>query len=360
MENDAPSIGILGLETHGTNYAEVLTALDCPPVCGADADPTARREFRERFGATTYENLSNLLEADLDAVIVCTPTKFHEPTATAALEHGLDVFLETPLSHDLESAENIAAVAEETDNICMVGFYERFRNICDVTKSYIEEGYFGEIIHIHGKFVRRRGVPGRGTWYTSKDIAGGGALMDIGGHLLDLLLYFLEWPELSDIMATSRSDFGHHKDYSYIYMWGDDGDAKMYDVEDSVTAFCQFDTDTTATIEVAWATNTESEHSYTIRGTEAGAFLDLTDTLPEVEPVPDRRNHLELYEARSNGTDHFVNSDVVAPSNYAYHDELRMFIDAVRSGDRPEANNIHQGLAVQCIIDEIYRAGTDD
>ena len=360
MDEPELSIGIIGLGTHGRNYAGILTALDCPPVCGVDADPTARREFQRQFDATTYENLSDLLETDIDAVIVCTPTKFHESTAVAALERGLDIFLEIPLGHDLESAERIAAVAEETGQICMVGFYYRFRNICRVTKSYIEEGYLGDITHIHARYIRRRGVPGRGTWYTSQDIAGGGALMDVGGHLLDLLLHFLDWPELVDVMATSRSDFGHQEDYAYIYMWGEDGNAKMYDVEDSVTAFCEFDTDVTATIEVAWAANTESEHSYAIRGTGAGAFLDLTDTLPEVESVPDSRNRLKLYEARSQGTDHFVNSDIVAPLNDAYFDELSTFISAVKHGDQLEANNVRQGLAVQRIIDEIYRAGSND
>jgi predicted dehydrogenase len=358
MSNSGLTVGIVGLGAHGVNYTEILTSLG-HEVYGVDAEPHARREFQDTFDTATFEDPMELFEADVDAVIICTPTKFHEATTTSALENGLDVLVETPLGHDLSSAEHIASVAEETGNICMVAFYERFRNICQVTKSYLKEGYFGEVTHVHAKFIRRRGVPGRGTWYTSQDVAGGGALMDVGGHLLDLLLYFLDWPELTDAMATSRSDFGPQEDYAYLRMWGEDGDAKMYDVEDSVTAFCEFDDGTTASVEVAWAANVQSEHSYTIRGTEAGAHLDITDTIPEVEEVPETRNSLELFEARSGVADHFVNSEVVTSQNDRYHSMMQTFVDAVFGDGRPTANNIHQGLAVQRAIDKFYGASSD-
>lgn len=359
MDTTDLTIGIIGLGAHGRNYADVLTSMG-NPLRGVDADSATRKQFEREYGAATYECPSELFRADVDAVIVCTPTKFHESAAVAALKADLDVFVETPLGHNLESAERIADVAEETNNICMVGFYERFRNICRVTKSYIEEGYLGEITHVNATFIRRRGVPGRGTWYTSKDIAGGGALMDVGGHLIDLLLYFLDWPKVSEVMATARSDFGHQEDYAYLNMWGQDGNVKMYDVEDSVTAFCEFVDGTTADIEVAWAANVESEHTYTIRGTEAGAVLDITNTLPEVEPTPSTRNSLELYEARKGEADHFVNSEIVASLNTPYYDELTTFVEAVVSGDRPGINNVHQGLAVQRVIDEIYQANATE
>lgn len=349
------TVGIVGLGPHGTNHVELLQELG-HDVIGVDADVAARETFTERYDEPALDSPDDLFERDVDAVIISTPNKFHEVTATAALEAGHDVMLEKPLAHTLESAERIAAVAAETGNICMVGFHHRYRNVCRVAKQYADTGYFGEISHVDARFIRRRGVPGRGTWYTSNDIAGGGALMDIGAHAIDLLLSFTDWPTLTTVEATARSDFGQHDDYVYLHMWGEDERGRMYDVEDTVTAFLEFDTGVTANLQVAWAANAESTHSYTIRGTEAGAELDITNTLTEVEPERDQRNDLRLLEARSGAPDHFVNSEVVAPNNDPYRDELETFLDAVRSGERPDVANVHEGLAVQRVLHSIYDA----
>lgn len=355
MSQSPLKVGIIGLGSHGKNHVELLTEMG-HEVFGVDADPEVRREFQWAFDADTYENPVDLYENDIDAAIISTPNKFHEGAAVDALENGLDVMLEKPLAHNLDSAEQIASVAKSTENVCMIGYHHRYRNICQVTKSYIENGYLGDLTHVRARYIRRRGVPGRGTWFTSEDIAGGGALMDIGAHLIDMLLYLGGWPELSDVMAVSRSDFGQHEDYSYLHMWGEDDQGRMYDVEDSVTAFCEFKNGLTASIEVAWAANDVSKHSYMIRGTEAGAKLNITNSLNEVDPLVDQRNELELYEARSGGSDHFVNSDVVAPLNDPYRAELETFLTAVRTGERPEQNNVDQALQVQRVIDDIYAA----
>lgn len=355
MESTALTVGIVGLGAHGTNHVERLRELG-HKVYGVDANTTARREFRERYNATTFESLDELYAKDLDAVIISTPNKFHETAAVDALEADHNVLLEKPLAHTLASAERIADAANRTGNVCMVGFHHRYRNACQVVKSYVEDGYLGEITHIDAQFIRRRGVPGRGTWYTSQDIAGGGALIDVGAHVLDLLLFWTDWPTITDAMAASRSDFGQHDDYTYLHMWGEDDRGKMYDVEDSVTAFCEFDSGMTANIQVAWAANMASTHSYRLRGTEAGMTIDITNTLQEVEPDIDQRNDLQLYEARSGRRNHFVNSEIIVSSNDPYRDELETFLDAVQSGKRPKMTNVEQALDVQRAIDRIYRA----
>ncbi|QLG48097.1 Gfo/Idh/MocA family protein [Natrinema halophilum] len=355
MEDTTLMVGIVGLGPHGTNHVDILSELG-HEVYGVDADTSARQAFQEQYDATIFESLDELYDQDLDAIIISTPNKFHETAAIDALETGHDILLEKPLAHNVESAERIADVADRTENVCMVGFHHRFRRVCQVAKSYIEEGYLGEITHIDAQFVRRRGIPGRGTWYTSQDIAGGGALIDIGAHLLDLLFFWTDWPTLAQTMATSRSDFGQHDDYSYLHMWGEDDRGKLYDVEDSVTAFCEFDSGTTANIQVAWAANVASSHSYRFRGTEAGMSVDITNTLEEVEPEVEQRNDLRLYETRSRRCDHFVDSEVIVPSNDPYRDELETFLEAVRSGQRPEMTNVEQALEVQRAIDRIYQA----
>ncbi len=356
--SETVTVGIVGLGTHGANHARLLREMG-HEVFGVDADPTARREFEEAFDRPAYESPNDLFDREVDAVVVSTPNKFHQPTAVGALEAGLDVLLEKPLAHDLESAERIAETAERTGNVCMVGFHHRYRNVCRVARSYVESGYLGDLTHIDAKFVRRRGVPGRGTWYTSEEIAGGGVLLDTGAHCLDLLLYLSGWPELESVNAAVDSYFGHRDDYAYLDMWGEDDEAKMYDVEDTVTAFCEFENGLTATVEVAWAANDEGSHSYRIKGTDAGAKLDITNSLNAVEPVPDQRNDLTLYEVRQGGRDHFVDSSVHVRPNDPYTDELETFVDAVVSGERPSTTSVHEALDVQRVIHRIYEARDD-
>ncbi len=93
----------------------------------------------------------------------------------ARLRRGLTC-REKPLAHTLESAERIAAAAEVADGFCMVGFNNRFADPVEVLKNYQDEGRFGEMKHVEANYVRRRGIPGRGSWFTSKDVAGGGSL----------------------------------------------------------------------------------------------------------------------------------------------------------------------------------------
>jgi len=354
MDDIEIEVGIVGLGTHGTNHAEILTQMG-HEVYGADTNPKSRRQFQKRFDTTTFDSPSDLFQSGIDAAIISTPNKFHEPAATEAMNAGLDVLLEKPLAHTLESAERMHDVAMETGNICMVGFHHRYRNICQLVKEYIEKGFFGEITHIDAKFIRRRGVPGRGTWYTSSDIAGGGAMTDIGAHLMDLLLFFNGWSEIEEVLATRRSDFGQHGDYAYIHMWGEDDRGKMYDVEDSVTAACKFENGMTANIEVAWAANTKSSHTYMLRGTEAGAHMDIVEPhLEEVEAVRESHNQLDLFEARKATVDHYVDSEVIVPDNDPYADELETFIEAVVGDERPAMTNVDEALQVQRAIDRIY------
>ncbi|MFP8952456.1 Gfo/Idh/MocA family protein [Natrialbaceae archaeon A-arb3/5] len=346
------TIGIVGLGTHGTRHARALRKLG-HDVVGADADPTIRAEFAHQFETETFEHPSELFATEIDAVIVATPTKFHEPVAMEAFDADLDILLEKPLAHTVESAERIAEAATAADRICMVGYHHRFRNPCTVLKEYIDEGYLGDISHIQAKYIRRRGVPGRGTWYTSTEIAGGGALMDLGSHALDMVFHFCGWPEIEDVLAQANSEFGPREDYAYIDMWGEDGDARMYDVEDSANAFLEFENGCTAHIEVAWATNTESVHSYEVRGTDAGASLDIT--LDEIGPGVDQRNDLTLYEVRGGEVDHYVDSEVVCERTDPFRDELAAFLEAVVTDTRPERTNVHQGLAVQRAVEQIYQ-----
>jgi predicted dehydrogenase len=342
---NAVAVGIVGLGGIGNHHASKLSGRGANLVGGMDIDANARRRFHEEFGVHAYESEAALYE-ECDAVLITTPNRFHEQYATSALEADLDVLLEKPLAHTVESAERIAAAARDAEGFCMVGFNNRFAEPVQVIKSYQDEGRFGETTHVEANYVRRRGVPGRGSWFTSSEVAGGGALIDIGVHAVDLALYFLDHPEIVEVSGETRSEFGKRDDYTFVHMWGDDSGADGFDVEDSASAFIRAADGNTVSLEVAWATNRPTNDDFVIRGTEAGATFDRGS------------NELTIHEASAFDDDHHHLSDteVETREGDSHGAEQAAFLDAVAASEAPEMNTVDEALAVQRVIDAIYRS----
>ena len=336
-------IGIVGLGGIGNHHADRLAAYDAELAGGVDISGEARRKFGEKYSVPTYED-DEALYSVADAVLITTPNRFHEQYAVAALEAGCDVLLEKPLAHSLESAERIVEAAHAAEGFCMVGFNNRFAAPVEVIKQYQAEGRFGEFSHIEANYVRRRGIPGRGSWFTSTEVAGGGSLIDIGVHAIDLALYFLDFPTITEVSGTTRSQFGTREDYAYVEMWGDDIGPQGFDVDDSASAFLRTESGQTVSLDVAWATNRPTNDEFVLRGTEAGARLD-------------RASHdLTIYEANAAGTDHLTDAEIQTQGGDTHKAELRYFIDHIAAGEPPERNTVEEGLAVQRVIDAIYRS----
>ncbi|USZ68182.1 Gfo/Idh/MocA family oxidoreductase [Halorussus salilacus] len=341
-------VGFVGLGNIGHYHADRIVDLaGVDIVGGVDINPDARARFAEKYGVESFESYEDLFTGDVDAVVVTTPNKFHEEYAVAALETGVDVLLEKPLAHSLESAERIAEAARNADSFCMVGFHNRFRNPVEVVKGYQDDGRFGETRHVEANYVRRRGIPGRGSWFTNREIAGGGALIDIGVHAIDLALHFHDFPRVEEVSGTIRSQFGTREDYAYLEMWGDDAQSGEFSVDDSVSAFLRCEGGKTIALEVAWAANRSPDEEFVVRGTEAGACFDKAD------------DSLTLYETGRQGTDHFSDSTIETRHEDPHKAEQRAFFDAVRAGVAPSRNTVEQGLEVQRVIDAIYRSNEE-
>jgi len=346
-------VGIIGLTEIGVRFAERLHDEWDVGVVGADASRDARAAFEREFGGETFDTPEALCESDVEAVFVATPNRFHAQPAIAAFEAGLDVYMAKPLAHTLESAERIAAASERTGRICHVGYYFRYDPAVEILKQYVDSGYLGRVLEIDSKFLRRRGIPGRGTWFTSKEIAGGGALMDLGSYGIDLMLFLLDYPDLADVMATTRAEFGPREDYTHLEMFGEDDDWELFDVEDAVTAMFEFGCETTATLQAKWATNDRTRHVVRVLGSEAGARIEFP-----IGTEPSEGSELTLFETRNGGTDHFVDSAVRGPDRNAPREQMRRFLESVSTGRAPDHNTVDQALAVQRVIDRTYRAAT--
>jgi predicted dehydrogenase len=338
-------LGVVGLGNIATLHCNRLESAGLASVIagGVDVDPDAREEFSEEYDVPTYADREQLYD-NVDAVLVTTPNKFHEEYVVGALEAGLDVFVEKPLAHTVESAERIAAAAGEAEGFCMVGFHNRFRNPVQALVGYRDDGTLGEVSHVEADYIRRRGIPGRGSWFTRRDVSGGGSLIDIGVHAVDLSLYLLGFPEVVEVTGQTRAQFGTDEDYAYVDMWGEDQGADAFSVDDSVSAFVRCADGSTVTLEVAWAANRPDSQQYYVRGKDGGAGLDLAE------------DALELYETVGGEVNHHRTTEVETQRGDAHGAITKRFLEAVAAEDPPETNTVSQALTVQRVLDAIYRS----
>ncbi|QLG50467.1 Gfo/Idh/MocA family protein [Natrinema halophilum] len=341
-------VGIVGLGGMGTLHARSIRDLGADVVAGADLVPEQRRRFADEFDATTYETHEELVvDGAVDAVIVTTPNRFHEPIATAALEAGCDVLVEKPLAHTLESAERIAEAAARADGICMVGFHNRHAASMAMFDEQHARGRFGDLTHVEANYVRRRGVPGPGSWFTDPELAGGGALLDIGVHALDLSLYALDFPEIVEVSGVTRTTFGATEEYADPEGFGDNwnAEAETYEVDDSVSAFIRCADGQTVSLEAAWATNREESMNFRVRGTQAGAQFDIGDT------------DMQILESGTAGCDHYTDVNMSGDATLTgYTEQDDAFLAAIAADVPPETNTVDEAMTVQRVIDAIYRS----
>ena len=332
--------GIVGLGNIGQYHAERLVELGVTLAGGMDIAADARTRFARRHDVDVYDDHHELYDT-VDAVIITTPNKYHEEYAVDAFDRDLHVLLEKPLGHSVESAERIAEAAANSDGYGMVGFNNRFANTVRIVKNRLDRGELGDVSHVEANYVRRRGIPGRGSWFTRRQIAGGGALIDLGVHAIDLALYLLDYPTVAEVSGVARSEFGSTDEYAYLDMWADDAGPQGFDVDDSASAFIRCAGNRTISLEVAWATNRPATHEFMVRGTDAAARFDLLE------------GDLSLYSASSVGPDHLEDTSIETRQNDTHSDEQQAFFDLVL-GDGEHGNTVEEALTVQRVIHGIY------
>ncbi len=270
-------VGIVGLGWAGETHLKAY--LQQPNVeVVAVADPA---DLRRGQIATTYEiphqyaDYHDLVaREDIDAVSVATPNHLHAPVAIAALDAGKHVLSEKPLARSAAEAELMVRAATNAGRVLQVAFNHRQRGDVQVLKTYIELGAMGRIYHAKASWMRRAGIPGMGGWFTNREQAGGGPLIDLGVHVLDMALYLLGEPDVIAVSAATYAELGPRGR-------GGRGDKKSligeggYEVEDLATAFVRLGDGVTLLIEASWAVYGKSADDFgvTLYGTDGGADI---------------------------------------------------------------------------------------
>jgi predicted dehydrogenase len=269
--------GVVGLgyagEQHLKNFVRVPGV---EPVALAGLEEDRLGELGGRYGVpdlyTSWEEL--VARDDLDIVSIGAPNNLHAPIAIAALEGGRHVLCEKPLARNGAEAERMVSAARKADRAVHIAFTQRERGDVQALKRHIEEGNLGRIYHAKATWMRRNGIPGMGGWFTSKELAGGGPLIDLGVHMIDMAIYLMGEPEVETVSCATYAELGPRGRGGWQGKGLMQGDTP-YEVEDLATAFIRFAGGATLNLEAGWAVYRESSDDFgvTLYGTDGGAEM---------------------------------------------------------------------------------------
>jgi predicted dehydrogenase len=330
-------VGIIGAGgiargAHIPSYQR-LKDVEIMAVCdiNEEAAKQAAKDFNIPRVFSDYNDLLKLRE--LDAVSVCTPNAFHAPATIAALNAGKHVLCEKPMALNAKEGKAMVDAAKKNKKLLQVGFHMRFEAGSQLLKRFIEVGELGEIYYARAIFLRRRGIPSWGV-FTRKDLQGGGALVDIGVHILDLVIWLMGSPKPVSVSGMACTKFGNRE--GIVNPWGK-WDVKKFDVDDFAVAFVKFNTGAGLILETSWAANVDNPGSSMILGTEGGCQLDppkiykqQRDTLVDLTPIVPRGEE-------------------------GHNAEVRRFIEAIREG-LPSPVPGEEALEINKIMDGIYES----
>ena len=329
-------VGVIGLGM-GHNHVKGFQAHPgCEVVALCDLNPQRLTEIGDKYGvAARYPDPAQLLErTDLDAVSIAVPNKFHHPLVLAACARGLHVLCEKPMAMNVAQAQEMKAAADAAGKVLMINFSFRFNNMSYALKQQVDAGVIGPVYFGRTVWHRRRGVPGLGGWFTDKELAGGGPLIDLAVHRIDLALWLMGHPEPAGVSGATynvlaRGQALHQK--------------KAFTVEDLACGLVKFTNGATLIVEASWALNiNEPEHMVTALYGEKGGIVQ-----KNVGGAYDFAAEIYSEEGGNLYTKRLDSAVTPAPTSY------EEFINAIRE-ERPPLATAEHGIKVQKIIDGLY------
>lgn len=307
--------------------------------------------------AKVYTDYNELLaDSEIDSVNVLTPNVAHCPITVAAFKVGKHVMCEKPMAHNTEAAKQMMDAWKESGKKFTIGYQNRFRPEVQALHKACEAGELGDIYYSKAHAVRRRAVP---TWgvFPDKALQGGGPLIDIGTHALDITLWCMNNYETDKVTGSVFYKLGNLPQAVEGNLFGP-WDPKTYEVEDSAFGFIKMKNGATINLEASWALNIldSREASTTLCGTKAGAEVRSGMSYKQDELIYNRGANgllMEEYISKAGEVAYF-NGGANDPGSL----EAKQWIDAIVY-DKDPLVLPEQAFAVTQILDAIYKSATE-
>ena len=319
-------IGVIGLGgvaqlIHLPNFAKIpnaeLTAV-------AEVNRNRLLTISDKFNVKQrFSNHNDMLEkSDVEAVIIATPTSTHKDIAVDCLNAGKDVLIEKPMARTYQEAKQIVDVAKKNKRKLMVGMNLRYRPDTMLLRSFINSNEIGEPFYVKCGWIRKQSSSEK--WFTRKEESGGGVIIDLGIHIMDLALWLLDYPEISSVSAQNF----HHYTKS---------------VEDTSISCIKGKNSAVINMEVSWSLPVEKDHF----------FLEVYGTKGSFSINPFR-----IYKKVENDYINLTPTQVDNPTvlfKKSYINELKSFIGAI-NGLNPVFSPGEESMQRMKIIEAMYES----
>ena len=345
-------VGIIGCGgiANGKHMPALAAIEGCELVAFCDIILERAEKAAEKFGvegAKAYADYKELLKDEsIEVVHVCTPNRSHSFITVDALEAGKHVMCEKPMAINSAEAQKMLDAAKRTGKKLTIGYQNRFRDDSLYLKQEAEDGTFGDIYYAKATAIRRRAVPNWGVFLNEYE-QGGGPLIDIGTHALDLTLWVMNNYKPKYCVGTSYHKL--NKDTDQGNMWGN-WDPEGFTVEDSAFGFIVMEDGATIVLESSWALNSLDvrEAQTAICGTKAGA--DLMDGL-RINGVRNGRQYVLKPSFNAGGVAFNEGKKGDSPALR----EARAWLEAVVE-DKDVMTTPEQAIVITQILEGIYES----
>lgn len=310
-------------------------------VALADTDETRLQTFSKKFGVEKQyrDGLEMIQKEDLDIVSIATPNSLHKSLTLEALKRGCHVLCEKPMALNAKEAREMLEVAKSVNKRIMINFAYRFTEQSQSLKKQIDSGILGDIYFGRSIWLRRYGMPIFGGWFGQKKLSGGGPLIDLGVHRLDLALWLMGYPKPTWVMAST-----------YDPIAGEIAklEGKAFDVEDFAAAMIKFENGATLEVEASWASHIKEKELMQTRllGTKGGLVQRNLEEGYQFEA--------EIYTTREGSLfDSKLHQTLEPARSSMYH-----FVENVLN-ETPHPATGEEGLIVMELLDAIYKSAEE-
>ncbi len=339
-------IGVIGCggiaHMHGNSYKKLGDRVEFVACC--DIVEEKAKKYAEEYGCKNYytDCYTMLKENDLDAVSVCTWNSAHAECSIAALNAGCHVFCEKPMAMNTEEALAMKDAAEKNNKLLMIGFVRRHGSDAKMARNLVENGELGEVYYAKATYLRRCGFPG--GWFGDKSRSGGGPLIDLGVHVIDLSRYIMGNPKPVTVFGATFNKIGARDDVApdeESWKSRTEADKPIFTVEDLATAMIRFDNGAVLHVEASFNLNLkENLGDVYFFGDKAGYNLNSSEMYTVV-------NH-QLADIRLRGENNFH-------FDRDFGREAKNFIDSIEGKAELLANG-DDGVELMRILDAIYES----
>ena len=298
----------------------------------------------EKYGITRlYTDFEKMLDElpEIDAVSVCTSNDAHSKCAVLALQRGKHVLCEKPMARNYDEALQMVNAQKQSGKNLGVGFVRRYGKDAELAKEFIDNDRLGEIYYAKAKYIRRNGAPGR--WFGNFEKSGGGPLIDLGVHVIDLVRYLCGSPKAVSVYGCTFNKLKNRPNVKSprIFLGSDQVNTTpdVFNVEDLATALIRFENGLVLSVETSFSLNTEKDDgAVEIFGTKGGLKFS-----PELKVYTEIENYL-------------VDLNFPEPVKFeteGFYAQIDSFVDSITNGGEFRGNS-NDGLELMRIIDAIY------